>query len=122
MARPVHFDISVDDPDAAMDFYLKAFGWKFEKWEGPMEYWMVTTGDDGEPGINGGLGRASEDSLPDALTLSVESLDDMIKKVESAGGRIVAPKMAVQGVGWLAYFADPSGNVFGMMEADESAA
>jgi predicted enzyme related to lactoylglutathione lyase len=29
--------------------------------------------------------------------------------------------MAVPGVGWMAYFKDPDGNMFGMMERDESA-
>lgn len=39
----------------------------------------------------------------------------------AAGGAVVLPKMAVPGVGWLAYFRDTEGNVFGMMESDESA-
>ncbi len=39
----------------------------------------------------------------------------------TTGGAVVLPKMAVPGVGWLAYFSDTEGNVFGMMEADESA-
>ncbi|GAB4253484.1 MAG: VOC family protein [Thermoleophilia bacterium] len=123
MPRPVHFDISVDDPEAAISFYEKTFGWKFEKWEGPMDYWLITTGGDDEAGINGGLARREEQSLPGTVnTLEVKSLDEMIEKVEAAGGRIVAPRMAVPGVGWLAYFADPGGNVFGMMESDEGAA
>jgi len=43
-ARIVHFEIPADDPQRAAAFYKKAFGWKIEKWPGPMEYWMVTTG------------------------------------------------------------------------------
>jgi predicted enzyme related to lactoylglutathione lyase len=57
MARPIHFEIHASDPDRVQDFYRKLFGWQFQKWEGPMEYWLVTTGPDAEPGINGGLLR-----------------------------------------------------------------
>ena len=44
MPRPCHFDLTADEPERAMKFYKDVFGWKFEKWDGPMEYWMVTTG------------------------------------------------------------------------------
>ncbi len=35
--RIVHFEIPADDPARAMAFYQSAFGWSFDKWEGPME-------------------------------------------------------------------------------------
>ena len=38
MARVVHFELPADDPERAIAFYEQAFGWKFEKWEGPLEY------------------------------------------------------------------------------------
>jgi predicted enzyme related to lactoylglutathione lyase len=53
MRRIVHFDLPADDPNRAQKFYSEVFGWKFAKWDGPMEYWMITTGDEKEPGING---------------------------------------------------------------------
>ncbi len=37
MPRVVHFDIDSDDPDRAAGFYTSVFGWKVEKWEGPMD-------------------------------------------------------------------------------------
>ncbi len=43
-------------------------------------------------------------------------------EIVQAGGTVVAPKMAVPGVGWTAYFADPEGNAFGVMEFDPAAA
>ena len=55
MPRVVHFEIHAGDPDRAVNFYKTLFGWNFQKWEGPMEYWLVTTGSDDQPGINGGL-------------------------------------------------------------------
>jgi len=44
------------------------------------------------------------------------------RRIVQAGGTVVAPKMAVPGVGWTAYFADPEGNAFGVMEFDPAAA
>jgi hypothetical protein len=37
-------------------------------------------------------------------------------------GKVALPKIAVPGVGWLAYCQDPEGNMFGMMQNDTSAA
>ena len=57
MARVVHFEIHADDPERAIDFYESALGWEFTKWDGPGEYWLIKTGSQDEPGINGGLMR-----------------------------------------------------------------
>jgi uncharacterized protein len=54
MNRPIHFEIPAEKPERAIKFYEKVFGWKFERWNGPMEYWNISTGDS-QPGINGGL-------------------------------------------------------------------
>ena len=55
MPRPIHFEIPAENPERAMQFYSKVFGWKFNKWAGPMDYWVISTGQPGEPGIDGGL-------------------------------------------------------------------
>jgi hypothetical protein len=55
MPRPIHFEIPAEEPHRAIRFYEIVFGWKFDKWEGPMPYWLITTGPEGQPGINGGL-------------------------------------------------------------------
>jgi uncharacterized protein len=57
MPRPIHFDLRADDSQRATKFYGNVFGWNFEKWDGPMEYWGCTTGDKSEPGINGSLSK-----------------------------------------------------------------
>ena len=51
----------------------------------------------------------------------VADLDAALQRVESAGGRVVVPKDAVPDVGWLAYARDTEGNIFGLMQSDESA-
>src|SRR5204863_10015325 len=51
---------SASNPERAANFYRKAFGWKIEKWPGPTDYWLVNTGAEGTPGINGGLMKNTE--------------------------------------------------------------
>lgn len=121
MPRVVHFEIPADSPERAAKFYQEVFGWQFQKWEGPMEYWMVTTGPEGRPGINGGLLRRNQPGQGTVNTVDVESVDAAVASVEKHGGKVALPKAAIPGVGYLAYGIDPEGNVFGMMQADANA-
>jgi catechol 2,3-dioxygenase-like lactoylglutathione lyase family enzyme len=84
MPRVVHFEISAEDPQRAADFYTRVFGWKITKWPGPQDYWLVTTGEAPEPGINGGLFRRMG-PVGHVNTISVENVDVTAKQVE--GGR-----------------------------------
>jgi predicted enzyme related to lactoylglutathione lyase len=120
MNRPIHFEIQVPDPEQVIPFYEKNFGWKFNKWEGPQEYWLVMTGADG-PGIDGGLMRSPDGQTRTVNILSSTNLDEECRKVESSGGQNCVPKMAIPNVGWLAYFTDPGGALFGIMQMDASA-
>ena len=53
--RVIHFEIHAENPGRAIAFYKKVLGWEFSKWPGPVDYWIITTGPDSQPGINGGL-------------------------------------------------------------------
>ena len=126
MPRVVHFEIHADDPARAMKFYEKLLGWSFQKWDGPMDYWMVITGPDSEPGINGGLLKRQgtidgQAVIAYVCTVYVPNVDASVSSALENGGTLAVPKMAVPGVGWLAYCKDTEGNIFGMMQADESA-
>jgi predicted enzyme related to lactoylglutathione lyase len=121
MPRPIHFDLTVDNPERAMKFYKDVFGWKFEKWNGPMEYWMVTTGDEKEPGINGGLSKRGESGMPNMNTIGVSSVDKFSKMVQDEGGKILMPKSPIPGIGWFATCQDTEGNIFGIIEEDRTA-
>lgn len=127
MMRVGHFEIHAENPEAAIAFYKGLFGWEFSKWEGG-EYWLITTGPEGTPGINGGLlprrGPAPVDGQgvnAYACTITVPNLDEMLSKIEPAGGRICLAKMPIPGVGWLGYAIDNQGNIFGMMQPDPQA-
>ena len=120
MPRVVHFEIPADDPERAARFYSGAFDWKVEKWAGPLDYWLVITGGEGEPGIDGGITRrAALDRVTN--TVDVPSVDEFTDRVVAQGGKVVQPKTAVPYVGYLVYCEDTEGNAFGMMERDESA-
>ncbi len=81
---------------------------------------MVKTGEG--PGIDGGLmRRAAPDQGPNNV-VAVPSVDGSTTTIVAAGGTLVVPKMAVPSVGWTAYFADPEGNAFGIMQFDPAAA
>jgi predicted enzyme related to lactoylglutathione lyase len=127
MSRVVHFEIHADDPQRAVNFYQNIFDWQINKWEGTEDYWLVTTGPDSEPGINGAILQRRQPINGDAViayicTIDVSSVDDAIAKITSHGGSIALPKMAVPHVGWLAYAKDTEGNIFGVMQSDTSAA
>jgi len=121
MSRPIHFEIPADNPERAIGFYQKAFGWKIQKWEGPMPYWLVSTGSDG-PGIDGGLHPRAHPGQGTVNTIGVEQVDAALRQVQAAGGKVAVPKMAIPGIGWLAYCTDTEGNTFGLMQADPAAA
>ena len=121
MPRPVHFDLAVDNPERAMKFYREIFGWKFEKWDGPMEYWMITTGDEKEPGINGGFSKRGESNMPNMNTIGVTSVDKFSKMIQDEGGKVMMPKTPIPGIGWFATCQDTEGNTFGIIEEDRTA-
>jgi len=120
MSRIIHFEIPADDPDRAAAFYRKAFGWKIEKWPGPTDYWLVTTGPEGMPGINGGLMKKGPVTAT-TNTIGVDSVDKATETVKAAGGKLVMPKTPIPGVGYFAYLEDTEGNLFGVMQADTNA-
>ena len=121
MNRVVHFEISAEKPEEVISFYEKAFNWRFEKWGGPMQYWMIMTGDEKKPGIDGGLKMRDEMGTNTVNTIDVADIDESIENVTKNGGKITVPKIAIPDVGWIAYFADPQGNVFGIMQSDRTA-
>ena len=130
MSRPIHFEIHVDDPARAMDFYAIVLGWSFEEYR-PGQYWLIKTGESETPGINGGLVRRRGPAPPPATrvpiigwvcTMPVRDLETMLHAVTNAGGTVIKPRHAIPGVGWLAYARDTEGNIFGLTQADPKAA
>lgn len=126
MNRVVHFEIHSSNPQRAISFYKKVFGWEFTSWGGNEEYWLIKTGSDDKPGINGGMIKRrgeidGQSVIAYVCTVSVESVDKSSKEVTENSGEIVVPKMPIPGVGWLVYCKDTEGNIFGIHQEDPNA-
>ena len=122
MSRVFYFEMPVEDFDRATKFYESVFGWKVTKTErasGP--YYAVKTGDDSNPGINGSFFKKEEGWTTISNVIGVKDIDGAIDKISKLGGTIIFPKTVINGVGYLAYFKDPEGNTFGMMQSDPKA-
>jgi len=116
--RVVHFDVPIDDPERAGAFYREVFGWNVEQW-GPIDYWTMTTGEQGGPGAEGALTPREQAPEGVVIYVGVPDIDEAIAKVGSAGGAVVAEKTAIPGVGWSAHVRDSEGNRIGLFQADD---
>ena len=115
MPRPIHFEILSAEPEQTVAFYRDVFGWEFNAWDGPQAYWLVNTGANDQPGINGGvMGNHFEQRVIN--TIQVDSLDDAVAKIEAAGGEIAHGPREIPGIGQHAYCRDPQGAMFGVMQ------
>jgi len=135
MPTIVHFEIPSDDIERSKKFYNDLFGWKIEKLASadnsqltsaadgqPMEYWMVTTTDDeGNKALGGGMMKRQMPEQRITSYISVKSVDEYSSKVEKVGGKVVAPKHAVPGMGYFALCLDTENNSFAIWESNESA-
>jgi predicted enzyme related to lactoylglutathione lyase len=118
----IHFEIPATDAEKLKQFYAGLFGWKIEKYPGPMEYWMIQTvpvdekGMTLRPGVNGGMVKKERSEQKPVNYISVESIDESIEKVIKLGGKIVTPKQEVPTVGWIATAMDPEGNHIALLQ------
>ena len=118
--RPTHFEIPVDDPDRAEKFYGACFGWSFNRFPGaPMYYGLAGTGDT-NPGIDGALFQRSEGAVT-TLTMLVDSIEDSLATIVAEGGKVLAGKTPVPGMGYFATCEDTEGNKIGIFTNDPSA-
>ena len=127
MGRLVHFEIHASDPARLLQFYGTVFGWTGQQW-GDQPYWLLTTGPEDIAGINGAITQRRGPPAEDGQavnsfvnTIDVDDLDATLQDITQSGGSVAVEKMAVPGVGWLAYGKDPDGNIFGVMQEDPEA-
>jgi predicted enzyme related to lactoylglutathione lyase len=121
MPRVIHFEIHAANPERAARFYSQALGWRISKSDGPAGYWLVTTGEADEPGVNGGI-AARQGAAPGTVNIiSVPSADGYAARVGRSGGKVLTPKITIPGVGHLIYCQDTEGITFGIMQSDASA-
>jgi uncharacterized protein len=113
MGAPViHFEIMGGKGAELEKFYAELFGWKIES-NNPMKYGRVDTG--GRGGINGGVGTAHDGTKRVSIYVQVSDLQVTLENVEKLGGKTILAPTEVPGGPKLAMFADPAGNVNGLI-------
>jgi len=121
MPRISYLDFSAEDPERAVNFYSKIFGWQINKWDGPMEFWEIKTGEPNELGIDGGLSKRDRIGQWTTPFINVSSVELYIAKIEAEGGRIIQPKAAIPGIGYTMLFKDTESNTIGLFEENKNA-
>ena len=114
MPNPVvHFEIGGADGVALQRFYGDAFGWNVMA-DNPMAYGLVEE-QDGR-GIGGGVTAA--DSPGVTVYIEVDDLQGYLDRVGELGGRTVQEITVIPGMVTMALFADPAGNVVGLVHSE----
>ena len=108
----VHFEIIGKDGKKLHDFYSGVFGWKINA-DNPMNYGLVSEQDTGG-GIGGGVGQGDASSV--TFYIAVDDPQAFLAKVEAAGGKTIVPVTEIPGMVTFAQFADPEGNVVGIVK------
>jgi predicted enzyme related to lactoylglutathione lyase len=109
----VHFEIMGGKGTELETFYTRLFGWKIDS-NNPMNYGVVDTGG-GPGGINGGVGPSHDGGKRVSLYARVEDLQATPSHAEQLGGKTILGPTDVPGGPKLAMFADPAGNIMGLL-------
>jgi predicted enzyme related to lactoylglutathione lyase len=104
----VHVEISAKDPAAASKFYAELAGWKIDH-DPNFDYYQFSA--EGGPGGGFVVPDGKQYNAGDVVIyLGVDDIDATLKKVVSLGGQVLLPKTEIPGIGWYAFFSDPTGN------------
>jgi len=113
----VHFEMPYDNGSRMTKFYESAFGWKTKQFGEDMGNYITadTTGapENGRPGaINGGFFQRKPDwpAQHPSVVIAVDDIKASMKKVASAGGKVLGEPMEIPGIGQYVSFVDTEGN------------
>lgn len=112
--KVIGFELSTQEPEKAVKFYSKVFGWEFK---GPQwDYWAILNGKTESSGIGGGIGKGPYDHPHGTrIQIEVEVIEDAISKAKENGAVVVRDKMEFDEF-YLAYLVDPTGIGFGLVQ------
>lgn len=105
-------ELQTSDPDTAVNFYKKVFGWNFDTMPMPTgDYHVAKFGD--EKGGLCGIFEAPEPGLPTAWMFYVTIADAKATAARAGelGGTVIVPPMDVPTIGTLLGIQDPTGAV-----------
>ncbi|HSE80701.1 MAG TPA: VOC family protein [Gaiellaceae bacterium] len=115
VGRFVWHDHLSADPEAARRFYGELLGWETEIASmGEFDYPMIKVGAQTHGGFGPAQGGAPAHWLGHVL---VDDADDAVRRVEAAGGTVIAPAMDIPDIGRWAVGADPQGAVVSLFAA-----
>ena len=115
MAQPiVHFEIMGRDPIQLQTFYAELFGWNIGEPAAEMGFYGMVDGQ--SSGLPGGIGQEPDGASRVTLYVQVPDLQATLDQAVARGGKVVMPPTEIPGVVTLAQFADPSGNVIGLVK------
>jgi uncharacterized protein len=94
------------DPSKAKSFYTELLGWDTEAWPGEMEYTIIKVGDKGHGGLSAAQGGAPSHWMGNVF---VEDVDEVARRTEAAGGKVLYGPQDIPEVGRFALISDPQG-------------
>ncbi|MBI2663298.1 VOC family protein [Candidatus Woesearchaeota archaeon] len=123
MDKVVHFEIPFDNKERANKFYKDVFGWDILDIP-EMNYVIVHTVEVDENqmpeesgAINGGMyKRDNKSSNSPVIVINVDNIDNYIKKIKNASGKVFREKVTVGDMGFYAQVYDTEGNIIGIWE------
>jgi predicted enzyme related to lactoylglutathione lyase len=110
-----HFAINADDLPATRAFYEQLFGWTFTEYA--PGFIRSTSAGGAIAAIQQRRDLLDTPSNAPEVTITVDDVDEAADRAQRLGGQVVMPKAAIPGVGDLAFFTDPSGNLIGAISA-----
>ncbi len=122
----VHFEMPSKDKKRTAEFYSKVFGWSMNQLGDEMGSYLLagTTEIDEKnmvktPGnINGGFfDYKDEDGFRQPhIVISVDNLEESMKKVVEGGGKLLGEPMDIPGIGKYISFKDTEDNNVGILQ------
>lgn len=119
MGNPVvHFDLAGPEAELTTKFYGELFGWHIQSMPVPQgTYNLIDT--HAGTGINGGIMQSRDQQPFVTVYAEVDDIQATLDKAEKLGAKTVVPVTAMEMV-TFALFADPDGNVIGLVKSDPS--
>jgi predicted enzyme related to lactoylglutathione lyase len=113
---PIWNELVTPDVERATQFYGDVLGMGVEKMEMPDG---VYTGLTVDGRMIGGAMEPQMEGMPPHWNVyfNVASVDDSVAKAEGFGAQVMAPAFDVNGVGRMAFLADPQGGMFALMQS-----
>ena len=121
----VHFEMPFDNRARMAKFYESAFGWQTQMLGEDMDnYVLATTTETDQSGpkkpgaINGGFFPKKPDwpAQHPSVVIAVDNVEESIKRVIEAGGKVLGEPMEIPGVGRYVSFIDTEGNRVSMLQ------